>query len=400
MTTKKSSVKIKHKRSSQSASSNKTKRKASTTKTKRANAFHEKGVKLKKLRIKNFKVFEDFELDFPTPLMKDDPDILVMGSKNGLGKTSVLEASTLLFIAALFGGKPFEEMRLPRHKISTINLPEIIIRAGSKKASIEGSFLIKSSKAKVKFILHRNGKTEVTGDTSLFKQIYKEDKNHDFSPVEMSDNYLFSLMGLDPEPILLPPLLYFHSYRKVQEGSPELGAMIESEIYYPRRYRRRDMVISAFKLAILRSMMSKGGLFENIEDLESEKVLDTLNKLMKKYAGGSIEKLRPSEDNTVEFRISMEDGGNTFSFDGLSSGQKEIISTLFLIWQNTRKMPGIVLIDEPELHLNIEWEHEFIRSLYDLAPQNQYIIATHSEDVFASVSPDRRIILEPVKRGS
>jgi predicted ATP-binding protein involved in virulence len=78
----------------------------------------------------------------------------------------------------------------------------------------------------------------------------------------------------------------------------------------------------------------------------------------------------------------------------LSSGQKEIIATLFLIWYQTRNKPGIVLIDEPELHLNPEWHRDFIRQLGRIAPNNQYIIATHSEDIFASVDKDRRFLLQ------
>jgi hypothetical protein len=42
-----------------------------------------KGIRLKRLTIRNFKAFENFTIDFHPPRMKDDPDILVMGSGNG-----------------------------------------------------------------------------------------------------------------------------------------------------------------------------------------------------------------------------------------------------------------------------------------------------------------------------
>jgi len=79
----------------------------------------------------------------------------------------------------------------------------------------------------------------------------------------------------------------------------------------------------------------------------------------------------------------------------LSSGQKEIISTLYLIWKYTREIHSIVLIDEPELHLNHEWHSRFIQHLYEMAPDNQYIMATHSEKVFESAPPEKRVLLEP-----
>jgi predicted ATP-dependent endonuclease of OLD family len=83
----------------------------------------------------------------------------------------------------------------------------------------------------------------------------------------------------------------------------------------------------------------------------------------------------------------------------LSSGQKEMIATLFLIWKNTKKQPSIVLIDEPELHLNAEWHGDFVRQLYKLAPQNQYILATHSEEIFRSVDERHRSVLIPDEDG-
>jgi predicted ATP-dependent endonuclease of OLD family len=104
--------------------------------------------------------------------------------------------------------------------------------------------------------------------------------------------------------------------------------------------------------------------------------------------------LKPLPDNTVDLRINPTNRvDNSITFDGLSSGQKEIISTLFLLWYHSLNLPSIVLIDEPELHLNIEWHRDFIKQVFDLAPKNQYIIATHSEDIFSSVSEDRRLLL-------
>ena len=101
----------------------------------------------------------------------------------------------------------------------------------------------------------------------------------------------------------------------------------------------------------------------------------------------------PIASDQLDLRI-VTPRNTTFSFDALSSGQKEIVTTLFLIWNETLAHPALVLIDEPELHLNAEWQREFLRHLLALAPKNQYILATHSEDIFASVSEERRVLLE------
>ena len=134
-------------------------------------------------------------------------------------------------------------------------------------------------------------------------------------------------------------------------------------------------------------------MFELSEVGNSGTAIDKLNELLERYTGGIISKLRPREDNTMEFRIHPKGGGDSFTFDGLSSGQKEIVSTLFLIWHYTQERPAVVLIDEPELHLNAQWHRRFVNSLFDLAPHNQYIMATHSVYVMDSVEENRRLLL-------
>jgi predicted ATPase len=349
-----------------------------------------KSVKIRKLHIRNFKALDDIYIDFPEPRMEDDPDVVLMGSKNGLGKTSVLEACSLLFLAALSKGQDFE---LRRFRELPIDLYDVFIRAGKHKAEITGEIEFLKQKHKVSLTLEREGHVKIIGNEKL-KAL--EHNGYRLSPPEATERLALSLAGLSADPLIYPHFMYFHSYRKVQEGNPELGMMV-SEGRRPFRrpgYRPGyEMPISAFKLEILRSMMSQARLFETMDDEKAGEILGKLNEFVERYAGGKIEKLRPSPDNTIDFRISPEGGGESFTFDGLSSGQKEIISTLFLIWYHTHDLPGIILIDEPELHLNVEWHQDFIRQVHDLVPENQYIIATHSEDIFSSVEQDRRILL-------
>lgn len=143
--------------------------------------------------------------------------------------------------------------------------------------------------------------------------------------------------------------------------------------------------------------MRKSGLFEDVEEGEDDgdEALETLNRLMMEFVGGRIDKIRPMPDGALELRVMIKGQRQSISFDGLSSGQKEIIATLFLIWYSSRKAPCVVLIDEPELHLNAEWQRAFVSQLFQLAPKNQYILATHAEEVFRAVPERRRILLEP-----
>lgn len=353
------------------------------------------GIRISRLTIKNYKKLDYLEIDFPRPVMAGDADILVFGSKNGGGKTSILECCALLVLAGIVGEK-FSRFRESESLLDIVNL---LVKAGQKQAVIKCEFERHNKKCSVSLTIdYRTGfsKPSIEGDKSLFEPFGNIKKRY-FDELDYSLNSILAFSG---EPLIMPPLLHFNSYRKVQESNPELGMMADD---YPihrgiriNKYsgmRSISNPVSSFKLEILRALMGQASLFEGLKQDESQSVLSKLNELIERYCGGEIEQLRLLPDNKVDIRIKPSTGGESFSFDGLSSGQKEMIATLFLIWRNTQEQPCIVLIDEPELHLNAEWHGDFVRQLYKLAPQNQYILATHSEEMFRSVDENYRAVL-------
>ncbi len=343
-------------------------------------------IKLRRLKIQNYKGIDFLEMDFSIPKLPGDPDIMVMGSQNGLGKTSIMECCSLLLLALSIRKDRFKL----RERYSTLDVPDLLIRAGEQAATISGDIVLGDKAVHLQIRIDRNGVVKITGDihdSIIEEQLYDSEAD----PEEL----LKAICGLSPNPVIEKTFLFFHSYRKVQEGNPELGMMVDKSNRTGRAapFRRYEMPLSEFKLQILRSLMNQADLFEKIEDQEPDETLDNLNELVSAYAGGTIRKLRPSADNTVDIRISINDGEGSMTFDGLSSGQKEIISTLFLIWYHTKDKPSVVFIDEPELHLNAQWHRRFVKRLMKMAPNNQYIMATHSEDVMDSVDEDRRVLL-------
>lgn len=65
------------------------------------------------------------------------------------------------------------------------------------------------------------------------------------------------------------------------------------------------------------------------------------------------------------------------SIDQVSSGELELVTmagTLILA-----EFDGILLIDEPELHLHREWQTALLDTLREMAPSAQLIIATHAD---------------------
>lgn len=371
------------------------------------------GVRIARLSIRNYKRIDHLEIEFPLPPMADDLDIFVLGSRNGGGKSSVLECCALLMLTGLIKRLHL----LPRSALAELfpTLLGLLIKSGHSQADLYGEF----AQAGVKGLPAGSQISLDIGNPGAVCSVHlhlKDDLSTEaevvgdcFPPASVPqsrdlDEPLTSILAFSSEPLIRPPLLHFNSYRKVSEFNPELGMLADdygsaSALQFARRRAlamgRIGTPVSAFKLEVLRSLMGQASLFEGLDNQESAEILDTLNGLIERYCGGRIEKLRPLADNRFDIRIKPRDADASFSFDGLSSGQKEMIATLFLIWRNTRNQPGVVLIDEPELHLNAEWHGDFVYQLRQIAPWNQYILATHSETIFASVDESRRLILEP-----
>ncbi|HRI67901.1 MAG TPA: AAA family ATPase [Polyangium sp.] len=89
------------------------------------------------------------------------------------------------------------------------------------------------------------------------------------------------------------------------------------------------------------------------------------------------------------------------SVDQLSSGELEwltlagtLITSDFEANENDG-MPGIVLIDEPELHLHYEWQAPLLAALRTVVPQSQLFLATHADPPWDQVYTFERVLLPP-----
>ena len=78
--------------------------------------------------------------------------------------------------------------------------------------------------------------------------------------------------------------------------------------------------------------------------------------------------------------------------DALSSGQTALFAFAGpLVFRD--EPVELVLIDEPEQHLHVQWQRLLLPALRALCPQAQFIVATHSEEILDSVLSYERFIL-------
>ena len=58
------------------------------------------------------------------------------------------------------------------------------------------------------------------------------------------------------------------------------------------------------------------------------------------------------------------------------------------------KTPGIVLIDEVDMHLHPAWQKRIVEDLHYIFPKIQFIMTTHSPSVLANVKQEHILLLE------
>lgn len=72
--------------------------------------------------------------------------------------------------------------------------------------------------------------------------------------------------------------------------------------------------------------------------------------------------------------------------NSLSAGQKAIIHLVFEAYARGELKGGVVIIDEPEIHLHYQFQNEYLRIIEEInrEQQCQYILVTHSESLINS----------------
>ncbi|MDF1608478.1 AAA family ATPase [Hoeflea sp. YIM 152468] len=84
--------------------------------------------------------------------------------------------------------------------------------------------------------------------------------------------------------------------------------------------------------------------------------------------------------------------------NSLSAGQKAIIHLVLEAYGRGELKGGVVIIDEPEIHLHYQFQHEYLQVLRELnrTQSCQYILVTHSESLINSstISSVRRFALD------
>lgn len=93
--------------------------------------------------------------------------------------------------------------------------------------------------------------------------------------------------------------------------------------------------------------------------------------------------------STWRFAFSFRDlrrNRSITDISSLSAGQKAIVHLVFEAYGRGNIKGGLVIIDEPEIHLHYQFQYEYLRVINKLNSEqgSQYILVTHSESLISS----------------
>jgi energy-coupling factor transporter ATP-binding protein EcfA2 len=314
------------------------------------------GIKIKGLKIRNFRCIGELDLDFTDP--DGAPlDLVVLAGPNGCGKTSVLEAILIILeeegLMAFQGPDPHRD-----------------IRVGREKYWLKATFDINGMKFdKERYQRRMGGMGGAIAGASVYDQLKESLKN--------------------------APIGYFSSRRR-QKLSGALAITIgnngENEPDPPEENRLR-----VFKQRCIDTWT--GALYENQKldpelDPDVMSLFKPLNEVWNVFYPGNKSRFVVGPVGRREgFDLLLLDGNRTkIPVDQLSSGEIEVLTMAGWFTMHDLR-GGIVLIDEPELHMHVQWHRAIMRALRVLLPETQIIVATHSWDILKSVMSYERFTL-------
>jgi predicted ATP-binding protein involved in virulence len=347
-------------------------------------------MKLRTLYLKNFRCFDEIEIEF-------DPLLTVLVADNGQGKTSILDAIAIGFGRML--------TRLP--KVSGILIKETDLRIdGKNKLTPFVQYFLEAETAENAVIQWSSTLLRDKARSTIEHTYDHEYKPGKFAGIKQLTKYADTLLDreINGVPYMMPVIAYYGTNRVFQE-----------EIQRRRNFRKQFSRFEALEGALDARARFKASLewFNAMEDDERRKQQETKSF---DYRLPELESVREAiqsmlpefsnpriESRPMRFVIDrkLENATRTYRITQLSDGYRAVLA---LVMDLARRMAeanppditktnplhqvALVLIDEIDLHLHPSWQQRILEDLRRTFPNTQFIVTTHSPQVLSTVKSE------------
>ena len=331
---------------------------------------------VKALRLLNFKGVVELKLDLHESLT-------LLAGVNGAGKTSVLQA----LLAAVT-----EMWRLrPPHDYPRFPVPEGVVRAGT-------------SETEIALEVAAPGRLAALGQHPMEARLAFQEPGQRFNLT--NDPLLTQFFNSIPSP--LPLVVYYEQNRIVGPNSSGRKVSVSSAENRSSSLNTTISSPSEFKAWFFEKEADEGQETRERKDLGYEDPeLAKIRKLLERLDGFAAVRSRKPADSR-ERTLFLEKDGADIPFDSLSGGEQaffllaaDLARRLMLASPGTdvAEAPGIVCIDEIELHLHPAWQKRILTTLVETFPGCQFVVSTHSPQVISGVEAQHIRLLTPAEDG-
>lgn len=327
-------------------------------------------MKIRKIKIKKYKVFDDIEFDFTDSTGKTLDNIVIAGI-NGSGKTTFLE----LILRLIYNQKPFEIIKEEEFKYYELEM-EL-----TKSEIFSYNYFISSNNYKERSISDFNKPFFVLNNNIL--KVYLEfvpEINHDTDSTvyEVLNSSLFDFQEFLKNVELNFKLCYFYDYSlKIDHFKSNILKTIDFENF--------DKNLEKYFEIIITKRLFKERNLTAAEIISSQ--IKRINNILEGIE--TLTKIVDIEDNKLIFQSI---NGKKLYLKDLSAGERQLFFRAIYL-DSLELKDSIILVDEPELSLHPTWQAG-VNKLYTNVGENcQTILTTHSPHIISSVNPENLFVL-------
>lgn len=347
-------------------------------------------MKLETLQLTNFRRFKHLQVSF-------HPELTVLAARNGQGKTSVLDAATIVlgpFVGAFDLGKSkaIEHKDARYHSLPEQSDSEQVfpVRLEAQLAGLQQHIVRELNGAK--------GRTTIKDAAELASQ---------------GKALMDQVRALEPVP--LPLLAYYGSGR----------------LWNAHKNISRKSVLSTSRTMGYEDCFSSASSFTQVQQWMTKATYAVLQQQsMEAYQGYTLADQVRGIQNTVD-RVLTNEGWSGFHYSMqheelamthtdlgvlpvsmLSDGVRAMVSLVAdMAWRCAKLNPqmgadaqqkteGIVFIDEVDMHLHPEWQQTVIKALRAAFPNVQFIVTSHSPQVLSTIRRENIRVIQTQADGT